>query len=93
MEITREEMIAAFGSAEQVHAELESFGRTSQALSRRWPELVELYDGKWIAAHDCEITGVADTHEELIVQLESKGFSRGSAVVRHIERNPMTMIL
>ena len=93
MKITHEEMVAAFGSAEEVHAELEQMRRDTDVLSNRWKELVELYDGKWVAAHDGEIAGVADTHEDLFAQLKDRGIARSSAVVRHVERNPAILIL
>ena len=81
------------GDPGQVAADLERFRKSEQALSSRYPRLVDSYAKQWVAVHNGKVRAHAKTLDALLTQVDKKKLPRGKLIVRYIAKSQRTMIL
>lgn len=83
-----EEFLRLLGDPKQAAGELARFARSAAALSSAHRDLMETYDGRWIALFDGEVLAVAETLDALLAQIEREHSAiRSHILVRHMQRD------
>lgn len=81
------------GDPRQIAQELERFRKSAQALSSRYPRLVDAYPKQWVAVHNGKVKAHAKTLDALLTQVDKKKLPRDQIIVRYIDKTQRTMIL
>jgi len=79
--------------ATEIDRALSAFQESAAVFSSNKPRLIDEYENKWVAAHEGRIVAVADTMTSLLSMMSDKGVPANDALVRHIDREPKTLIL
>ncbi|HEY3778172.1 MAG TPA: DUF5678 domain-containing protein [Rhizomicrobium sp.] len=80
-------------NAEEIASALSVFRESARVFSSNRSRLIDQYENKWAAAHDGRIVAVADTVDSLLAILAENGVPANESMVRHIDREPKTLIL
>ena len=81
------------GDPQRVWKDLQAYTESVQVLSRADKQLLNDYPQQWVAVHDGKVAAHGNLLEEVIRKLEATGVPRDSVIIRHMEREPRTLIL
>ena len=79
--------------AAEVDTALRSFSASARILSSDRRRLIDEYENKWIGVYNGKIEAVADSLEDVAMQLEKKAIPFNQTIVRRIERDEKTLVL
>ena len=77
----------------QVQAELQRFKRDTAYYEAHHAELLARYPEQWVAISNQHVVGVAPDYEQLLDELQAKGFAVGQVLVEHLTRHDEVLIL
>jgi hypothetical protein len=86
-----EELRCLLGDPQRIAEELRQARRSGEVLSSDRPRLLDEYEGKWIALHDGDVVGAADSIEDLLQSIDPA--ARSHVLVRYMDRDELTLIL
>lgn len=92
-EISQEEVLRLFGDPKEVSERIRRFTEDQVFVDEHFQELYSLYPGQYIAVGDKKVLFSAPTLNEFIEKAEVNPGGRGDLVWRHLERNPLPLIL
>jgi hypothetical protein len=73
------------GTKEGFRRASEAAERNAKAFQDALPRLAKQYPNKWVAYHEEELKAVADSHDDLLRQLDEQGIPRGDPQIRFLE--------
>ena len=96
--LTYEEGRALLGEdPEKLARRQEAFTCGARIFSAHYERLMADYCEKWVAIHEAderaENVVAADSHEDLLAELERRGTPRGECYTRHVVPRPSLLIL
>lgn len=71
----------------------EAAERNSRAFQEALPRLAKEYPNRWVAYHDEKLTAVADSHQELLRQIDEQGIPRSDVQTEFLEDPPSVWAL
>jgi hypothetical protein len=77
----------------QVQAELQRFKRDTAYYEAHYAELLARYPEQWVAIYNQQVVGVAPDYEQLLDELQAKGFAVGQVLVEHLTHHDELLIL
>jgi hypothetical protein len=80
-------------NAHDVDQRLATFAQSAELFSESKPRFIETYENQWVAAHDGAVVAAADTLAQVMAMLAGAGISPSETMIRHIDRNPKTLIM
>lgn len=78
---------------EDIARSLRKFQDSARALSSDQPRLIDEYPDQWVAVADCAVIAHGADLNDVLQQVDSKGFRRSDVLVRFIERTQRALIL
>lgn len=72
---------------------LRKFQRSAHVLSSNQPRLINEYPDQWVAVSDSTVVAHGKNLDNILRQVDRKGFRRSDVIVRFIERTQRTLIL
>ena len=87
------QVMAQLGNPKDVDRDLQSFRRAARVFSSNHPRLIDRYAKRWVAVHRGRVRASGKTFGSVMAQVDSKGLTRDSVIVRYIDKNQRTMIL
>jgi hypothetical protein len=92
--LTEEYVRRRIGSPEEIAARHKRLSKSAELLSANIPDLIEQYEGKWIAVVDGQVRAAAPTFAALQKLVTQERFGAdGQMIVRRIARHRRTLIL
>ena len=77
----------------KVQRELQRFKRDTVYYEAHHKELLARYPEQWVAISNQQVVGVAPDYEQLLDELQAKGFSVGHVLMEHLTRHDELLIL
>ena len=77
----------------KVQAELQRFKRDTAYYEAHHEALLARSPEQWVAIYNQQVVGVAPDYEQLLDELQAKGFSVGHVLVEHLTRQDELLIL
>lgn len=78
---------------DKVQAELQRFKQDTAYYEAHHAELLERYPEQWVAISRQQVVGVAPDYEQLLDELQARGFAVGHVLVEHLTRHDELLIL
>ena len=78
---------------DQAQAELQRFKRDTTYYEAHHAELLARYPEQWVAIYNQQVVGIAPDYEQLLDELQAKGFAVGQVLVEHLTRHDELLIL
>lgn len=72
---------------------LREFQQSARVLSNNQPRLIDEYPDQWVAVSDSTVIAHGENINNVLRQVDRKGFHRSDVLVRFIERKQRTLIL
>jgi hypothetical protein len=77
----------------QVQAELQRFKKDTAYYEAHHDELLEKYPEQWVAIYNQKVVGASPDYEQLLNDLQAKGYSVGHVFVHYLTRHDEVLIL
>ena len=77
----------------QVQEELQRFKKDTAYYEAHHEELLKKYPEQWVAIFKQQVVGASPDFEQLLDELEAKGYSVGQVLVQHLTQHDELLIL
>ncbi len=74
--------------AKQIAEGLIEFERRCKLMEASYYGYLEQHPHKWIALMEADVLVIAESLEALMMKIDSQGYKREGAVIRHLDPNP-----
>lgn len=88
-----DETIEAFGGLGQMFKIGDDYDRRFSLLSGRLIDLIKEHPDQWVALAEGDVWIFAESHQELLQEVRSRGLKTQYAVIMHLDPNPPILIL
>lgn len=81
------------GSPQEIRRDLKKFRDDVLLFMAERPNLARKYPGKWVAFHGGKVVGIADSLDDLLVEIDKQGLQRDAVITQFLSKKKLTMVL
>jgi hypothetical protein len=93
MQATIDKAIKAAGGLDAFKKQFNAYSANDEYFAQHRNELLESYDGKWVAIHDSKLLAVGDAWKDVMSKVKKRRIPDDEVVVRFLVKKPKVLIL